>query len=138
MNAAIGKQHCVHQTDTAPQQEPKTHKVKTKTATATCDNNQVNYSEGAKHYCCPGKVLGEGSSGGPYCCVGAADVSVSATKSVTCSTTIALSETSYSSLAQAAATSLAGTSSKAGAAAMITSGPLAGALMAAGGLVLAL
>lgn len=58
---------------------------------------------------------------------------------MTCSTTIPLSEKSYSSLAQAAATSLSGRStSKAGAAAMVTSGPLAGAVIAMGGLVLAL
>ena len=75
----------------------------------------------------------------PYCCVGAAEVNAAATTSVTCSTTIELSQKSYSSLAQAAATSLAGISpSKAETAAMITSGPLAGALMAVGGLVLAL
>lgn len=118
-------------------QEPK--RRKTKHVTATCPNNQVTYNERKKHYCCPGKVLGEGGNGGPYCCVGAAEVNASATSSLSCSTTIPLSEKSYSSLAHAAATSLTGSStSKAGAAAMITSGPLAGALMAAGGLVLAL
>lgn len=75
----------------------------------------------------------------PFCCVGAANVNASATTPVSCSTTIPLSEKSYSSLAQAAATSLSGSSaSKAEAPAMMTSGPLAGALMAVGGLALAL
>ena len=49
-----------------------------------------------------------------------------------------LSEKSYSKLAQAAATSLSGSSTSKAGAAMVTSGPLAGAVMAMGGLVLAL
>lgn len=126
-----------HQANILQQQEPK--RRKTKHVTATCPNNQVTYNEGKQHYCCPGKVLEEGGNGGLYCCVGAAEVNASATSSLSCSTTIPLSEKSYSSLAQAAATSLSGSSTnKAGAAAMVTSGPLAGALMAVGGLALAL
>ena len=126
-----------HRANTWHYQKTRRRKTKDRTTTESCPDNQVNYKQGNDHYCCPGKVLGVGNN--PYCCVGAADVNASATTSVSCSTTIPLSEKSYSSLAQAAATSLSGSStSKAEAAAMMTSGPLAGALMTVGGLALAL
>lgn len=56
--------------------------------------------------------MDEGDNDNRYCCVGAVIVSgsssdsASSTSTLSCSTTIPLSEKSYSSLAQAAATSL--------------------------------
>nr|POE72809.1 hypothetical protein CFP56_30748 [Quercus suber] len=131
-------------------------------------------------YCCPGAVFGE-SDDDKYCCVGADfmvatptfascfptctnsaenDASVSPTSTQSCRTTIALTDSAYSSkVAEAVSggamttgstttgsttaggTTLGGVTSTTlggGAGAMITSGPMAGLMMVAGGLAMAL
>lgn len=154
----------------------------------SCPNGQETYSNRDGTICCPGAVYG-GNNDDAYCCVGAdfqvatpsfadcfpfcsgsasSGVTVRSTTQQSCSTTIPLTASDYSSLAAAAGSSMTGgaasgassgsggsattgaggsattgtssgsSSSSEGSGAVVTSGPLAGAVMVAGGLLLAI
>lgn len=104
-----------------------------------CPTNQASMVFAAESYCCPGSFYGLGANAlcGVACSGGPTTVTASLPSGRTCASTIMITDNSYSSKV-AAATSRAGTTATSpGAAAMITSGPWMGALVVAGGVLLA-
>ncbi|CZT17470.1 uncharacterized protein RCC_03304 [Ramularia collo-cygni] len=114
----------------------KTRTTKTNSSQTSCPTNQSSYSYNQKTYCCPGNFYGSGSDA--LCgisCSGNAAATSAIPSNLSCSSTIMITENSYQSKVAAAT---AGTATSSGvAAAIVTAGPMFGALVFAGGVLVA-